>query len=68
MNELKMNGPEESPTFRRKVSFHLTFEFTSTTRALHSIINRTEHGKAIDMHVLKDKNILKTPYRASRWL
>lgn len=28
MNELKMNGPEESPTLRRKVSFHLIFEFT----------------------------------------
>lgn len=66
MNELKMNVPEESTALRRKVSFHLTFEFT--VHNIRCITHRTEHGKAIDMHVLKDKNILKTPYRASPWL
>jgi len=37
MNELKMNELEGSTTLRRKVSFHLNFEFMVQHKALNAL-------------------------------
>jgi len=43
MNELKMNEPEGSTTLRRKVSFHLNFEFM-----VHKALNALSTGLSVE--------------------